>query len=268
MSSIIINESNASHLPGELFKMPSAHPPVWKTVVLASVVAFFTIQGCATLVSSGVKVVPVEDVDQHGINLDRVRSLHQGDREDAVVAVFGEPADKKQSCVLNGVVWRYPIRAWSDMADRREIVPAIHLRIRFDESGTLIDWGFIDSRTKHALPIRETADEAYRWFRSLSQAPSPIPPVIDLNKTLIRGQTTQREVEQALGQWHPDIYCGNGGPVPVVTKMIPESGSVWDWYVDRPSPLFIPPHYLVVSYDKQGALIGWHFEGTYPGGRK
>lgn len=218
--------------------------------------------------TSGVKVVPIEDVDQHGISLDRAQSLHKGDREDTVVAVFGEPADKQRSCVLNGVVWRYPIRAWNDIANSRKIVSAIRLRVRFNASGTLIDWGFIDARAEHALLVREKIEDAYRWFQSLSQAPKPIPPLIDLDKTLIRGKTTQQEVEQLLGQWRPDIYCGNGGPVPVVTKIISESGSVLDWFVDRPSPLFVPPHYLVVSYDKQGILIGWHFEGTYPGGRK
>lgn len=154
------------------------------------------------------------------------------------------------------------------MANRREIVPAIRLRTRFDASGMLIDWGFLDARAEHALPVRETAGDAFHWYQSLSQAPLPIPPFIELDKTLIRGQTTQQEVGQALGQWHPDIFCSNGGPVPLVTRMISESGSVWDWYVDRPSPLFVPPRYLVVSYDKQGALIGWHFEQTYPGGRK
>jgi hypothetical protein len=246
----------------------TAHLPAGKRAIFTLVVAFLFIQCSATPLTSGSKVVPVKEVDQHGISLERARALRQGDEEEAVFAVFGAPADRKESCMPNNVVWRYPIRAWNDMANSRKIVPAIRLRTVFDTSGTLIDWRFFDSRAELVLPIVETADDAYRWFQSLSQAPSPIPPLIDLNKTLIRGQTTQQGVEQVLSQWHPDIHCGNGGPVPVVTKTIVESGSVWDWFVDRPSPLFVPPHYLVVSYDKQGALIGWHFEQTYPGGRK
>jgi hypothetical protein len=55
--------------------------------------------------------------------------------------------------------------------------------------------------------------------------------------------------------------------VPVVSKRTTDSGSVWDWYADRPSPLFVPPHYLVASFDDRDALIAWHFEQTYPGGR-
>lgn len=248
--------------------MLSAHLGVCKFTVRALVLTSLLIQGCALLLSSSIKTVPVEEADQHGISLDRVRSLKPGDTAEHVIAVLGEPADRQRSCVLDGVIWRYPIRAWSDIASRREIVPAILLRISFDKSGILIDWGFVDSVNGHSLTIKETASNAHQWFQSLSQAPPPIPPYIDLNKTLIRGQTTRQEVEKLLGQWHPDLYCGNGGPAPLFNNVITENGSVWNWYVDRPSPLFVPPRYLVVSYDKHGSLTGWHFETTYPGGRK
>lgn len=223
------------------------------------------VQGCA--LASHVPVVSVEDLDQDGIALDRVRTLQQGAGEGAVVAVLGLPADKESSCVLDGVVWRYPIRAWSDMANRREVVMAPRLRTRFDASGTLTEWGFVDARGERPLRIRESTQDAYRWFRLVSHAPAPTPPLVDLSRTLVPGRTVRQEVEQALGRWHPDLYCGNGGSVPVVSKMTTESGSEWDWYVDRPSPLFIPPHYLVVAFKSDGSLIGWHFEQTYPGGR-
>jgi len=248
--------------------MSSAHPPAGKIAILVSVVVSFVIQGCAIFLSSSVKAVQVEEADQLAISLDRARSLRPGNGAELVVSVFGEPADRQRSCVLDGIVWRYPIRAWNDMAKRPEVVPAVRLRTSFDGSGILIDWGFVDSLNGRPLAVRETTDDVYRWFQALSQAPPPIPPCINLNKTLIRGQTTQQEVERALGQWHPDLYCGNGGPVPLVNKTITASGSVWDWYVDRPSPLFVPPYYLVAAFDKQGSLIGWHFEATYPGGRK
>jgi hypothetical protein len=248
-------------------KMSSAHPPIWKSVALASVVSFVN-QGCGILLWSSVKPVPVEEVDAHGISLTRTQKLRRGDRAESVVVVLGEPADRRPSCVPGEVVWRYPIRAWNDMANRREIVPAVLLRISFDGSGTLADWGFVDSFTGRPLAVRETSDDASRWFQTLSHAPPPIPPRVELDKTLIRGQTTQLDVEQMLGEWQPHFYCGGGGPVPVAKKTGTDSGSVWDWYVDRPSPLFIPPYYLVASFDDAGALIVWHFEQTYPGGRK
>jgi hypothetical protein len=154
------------------------------------------------------------------------------------------------------------------MTSRRAIVPAVLLRVQFGGSGTLTDWGFIDSATGRALPVLETSDDAFRWFESLSQAPPPIPPRIVLAEILIRGHTRQIDVERLLGQWRPDLHCGNGGPAPVVRMTRVGSASVWDWYVDRPSPLFIPPRYLVASFDDTDALIAWHFEQTYPGGRK
>jgi hypothetical protein len=154
------------------------------------------------------------------------------------------------------------------VANSREIVPAVLLRVRFDGSDTLADWGFVESRTLLSLPVLETPDEASRWFLSLSQSPPPIPPRVVLDEVLIRGRTTQDDVERILGQWQPDIGCGNGGAVPVARKMKVDSGSVWDWYADRPSPLFVAPRYLVATFDDAGALIGWHFEQTYPGGKK
>jgi len=244
-----------------------SYSKVCKSSVFTLILACFLTQGCAIFLSSRIKPVPVAEADQHGISLDRVRSLNAGDRAGLVIAILGEPADRQRSCVLDGVAWRYPIRAWNGIANSREIVPAILLRQSFDESGTLTDWEFVDSQTERSMPVQETAKKAYSWFQSLSQAPSPIPPFIDLNKTLIRGQTTQQEVEQSLGQWRPDLNCGNGGPAPRVKKVIAESGSVWDWYVDRPSPLFIPPRYFIVAFDKHGFLFSYHFEATYPGGR-
>lgn len=246
--------------------MMSAQAPIWKFVLLATLACFF-IHGCGILFWSNTKPVPVEEVDAHGISLTRAHKLKRGDGAESVVALFGEPADRLQSVVPGTVVWRYPIRAWNDMANSREIVPATLLRVSFDESGTLIDWGFLDSFTGRPLAIRETSDDASRWFQSLTKAVPPIPPRVELHKTLIRGQTTQLQVERMLGQWRPDFY-GNGGPVPVVKKTTTDSGSVWYWYVDRPSPLFVPPHYLVVSFDDTGVLAVWHLEQTYPGGRK
>ncbi len=248
-------------------KMTWVHPLTRESAVLASLVCF-GMQGCGAFFSSTVRPVPVEVVDGHGISLTRARELKRGERADSVVLVLGEPADRRPSCVPGEVEWRYPIRAWNDMANRRDIVPAVLLRIHFDELSILTDWGFVDPRTGRSLPVVETSADASRWFRSLSSAPPPIPPQIKLDETLIRGRTTQLDVERILGQWHPDLHCGSGGPVPVVRKTKADSGSVWDWYVDRPSPLFVPPGYLVASFDDTGALIIWHFEQTYPGGRE
>jgi hypothetical protein len=229
--------------------------------------AGMVMHGCG-IFTPGVGPVPVQAVDAHGISLDRARSLRHGDRAESVIAVLGEPADRPRSCVPGEVIWRYPIRAWNDKVTTREIVPAVLLRIRFDGSGVLTDWGFVEPSTGRPLAVQDTVDEASRWFQSLSAAPPPRPPRIALHEVLIPGRTTQQEVERAFGRWRPDLFCGQGGAVPVVKKSAVDSGSVWDWYVDRPSSLFIPPYYLIVTLSDTGIFIVWHVEGTYPGGRK
>jgi hypothetical protein len=217
---------------------------------------------------SSVPRVPARQVDAYGIDLDRARSLAPGVRAESVVAILGEPTDRQRSCVPGQIEWRYAIRAWNDAVQQRRVVPAAILRVTFDHADTLTDWAFVDPFTGRSLPILETQDEAARWYRALAHAPPPRPPRIVLRETLVRGQATQRDVQRELGQWQPDIYCSRGGPVPVVRKETTDSGSVWDWFADRPSPLFIPPWYLVASFDTTGRLIVWHIEQTYPGGRK
>jgi len=249
-------------------RMESPSPSIRKSVVLASVMCF-AIQGCGVPFWFGVKPVSVAEVDAHGASLAQLQELRHGDRASSVLDILGPPADRRQSCVPDEVIWRYPIRAWNDIANTREVVPAVLLRVSFDGLGMLTDWGFFDSFTGRPLAVRETANDAFHWFESLSNAPHPTPPRVELDKTLIRGQSTWLDVERILGQWQPDLHCGLGGLVPIVKKARIDSGFVWDWYVDRPSPLFVPPHYLVVTVDSKGtALIVLHLEQTYPGGRK
>lgn len=241
--------------------------PNWKLIALATA-ATLASQGCGSARSPSVRPVPVAGIDQQGASLDRARQLVRGTGETAVMFELGQPADRVPSCLPGEVVWRYPIRAWSAMAVSRKIVPAVFLRMTFDPAGTLTDWRFVDPLTGRQLPVVEEPAEAARWFESLSRSPAPIPPRIELQETLVRGRTTQHDVEGTLGRWQPDLHCGNGGAAPLVRKENTDSGAVWDWYADRPSPLFIPPHYLVASFAQAGTLIVWHFEQTYPGGRK
>jgi len=154
------------------------------------------------------------------------------------------------------------------MANRGEIVPAAILRASFDSAGLLKDWAFADSSTGRELPVQESSDEAEHWFQSLSGAHAPIPPRIKLEERLVPGRTTQSEAESILGQWHPDLLCSYGGLAPVLRRSQAARGTVLEWYVDRPSPLFIPPWYLIATFDRAGTLAVWHLQQTYPGGRK
>ena len=178
--------------------------------------------------------------------------------------VLDEPADRRPSCIPGRIVWRYPIRAWNNRADVG-VAPAALLRIVFDNNGFVKEWNFVDPISMQPLPIRESTEEASRWFKQISKRP-PMPPRIVIDRSITKGQSTMEDIERIFGQWQPDLSCGSGGVVPIVRKSRSESDVVWEYYVDRPSPLFIPPHYLVADFDTTGVLQGWHFEGTYPGG--
>jgi hypothetical protein len=134
--------------------MESPFSSVRRSGVLASVVCF-AIQGCTIPFWSGVKPVPVAEVDAHGASLTRLQELKRGDSAAVVADILGDPADQRPSCVPGEVVWRYPIRAWNDMANTREIVPAVRLRVSFDELGMLTDWGFCDSVTGRRAARRD-----------------------------------------------------------------------------------------------------------------
>jgi hypothetical protein len=238
----------------------------------ARTLAALAVLGCAPLLPAcvpllwrGVAPVPIAELDRHGRSLDLAQALRPGDGPERVLAVLGEPSDRRPS-LLGETVWRYAIRAWSDIAEQRTIVPAARLRLSFDASALLDDWWFVDAQGVR-LPVRESPAEADRWYRSLARAPRPTPPRVVLEETLVRGRTTQAEVERELGRWHPDLR-ETGGPVTLFQERAAASGEIWDWYVDRPSPLFVPPRYLIASFDRGGTLMGWHFQSTYPGGRE
>jgi hypothetical protein len=240
--------------------------PARALAALAALGCASWLPACEVLRSRGLAPVPIAELDRHGRSLDLARTLRPGDAPERVLAILGEPSDRRAG-LLGETVWRYPVRAWSDIAEQRTIVPAARLRMRFDAEAKLDDWEFVDADGGR-LPIRESPEEAERWFRSLALAPQPIPPRVVLEETLVRGRTTQAEVERSLGRWHPDLLRGCGGPVTLYEERAADSGAIWDWYVDRPSPLLVPPRYLVVTLARDGTLAAWHFEATYPGGSK
>jgi hypothetical protein len=233
-----------------------------------AIAATLGFHGCAPLILDYVHPVPVAEIDANGVRLTQARRLVRGNSAQVVMGVLGAPADQQTSCVPGEIAWRYPIRAWNDMANSGNIIHAPLLRATFDQAGLLTDWRFVDSVTARSLPVQESLDEAERWFQTLASAPPPTPPHITLGKRLIPGRTTMNDTESLLGQWHPDLLCGAGGLAPVLRETKTASGTVMEWYVDRPSPLFIPPSYLIATFEQAGTLIGWHFRQTYPGGRE
>ncbi len=221
--------------------------------------------GSAISSCSGTKFVAVPDLDRHGVALSQVRKIRSGNTEDDLLRILGEPADRCRSCVPGRIVWRYPIRAWNDRASGGGVVRAALLRITFNHQGVVKEWGFVDPVTNQPLPVRENLEAASQWFKGISQRP-PTPPRIVIESSIAKGQTRMIDVERVFGQWQPYLGCGSGGAVPIVRKSRSDSEVAWEYYVDRPSPLFIPPNYLIADFDSNGVLQSWRFEQTYPGG--
>jgi len=220
--------------------------------------------GCAIPFFSTGMLVAVPEIDRHAVSLLQVQKIAKGNTEDDLLHVLGEPADRRPSCIPGRIVWRYPIRAWNNRTDGG-VVPAALLRITFDDQGVVKDWGFVDPISMQPLPVQESPEVASRWFKRISQSP-PTPPRIVIERSITKGQSTMVDIERVFGQWQPKLGCGSGGAVPIVRKLRSDSEVVWEYYVDRPSPLFIPPHYLIADFDMNGVLQVWWFEGTYPGG--
>lgn len=154
------------------------------------------------------------------------------------------------------------------MSKTRRVVPAGLLRMRFDNAGLLVDWHFVDPANGASIPIQDTQAQAERWFDLLVSSPGPVPPRIRVRQQLIPGSTTLNEAIAVFGSWHPDFHCDSEGPVPLYRKVQNDFGTVLEWYVDRPSHLFIPPMYLVATFDRSGGLLACHLQQTYPGGLK
>lgn len=116
----------------------------------------------------------------------------------------------------------------------------------------MTDWYFRDPRSHTRLPVRESLADAQRFLSSICRQPVP---EIDLQAGLKRKQSTKRDVASLL--------------VPVLDKgwrrahareEASTAGLAWEYYVDRPSPVFIPPFYVVVSI-QNGSVKAIYPEG-------
>jgi hypothetical protein len=225
--------------------------------------------GCAFL-SGGVRPVDVPALDRGGTSLAALRGLPAGTPAAELIRLLGEPADRVRACgPSREVVWRYPIRAWNDRVSQApRVVPAPLLRIELDDRGLIRDWRFVHPVSGEPLPLDRREEDERAWFAGLSEAPGPRPPLIALADLLRPGRAGGPAVEALRAAWQPDLLCSRGGPVPVARRPTTAGGEAWEVFVDRPSPFFVPPHYLLASFDDGGRLIVWHFEQTYPGSRK
>ena len=156
----------------------------------------------------------------------------------ALFQLLGEPTDRQPTG--SGWIWVYPIR--TDFGGLVPgLVPATVLRLVFDGSDVLADWYFLNPRTGDTLPVHE----------SLLEARAQLAQECGQNQWLVvsdllqRGQTTAQEVDRLL---RPQVSLDSvvfGGHLDLVRKTTGAGGQVWNFFVDRPSPIFIPAFYLV-----------------------
>lgn len=236
-------------------------------VLYVCLLGVLLLQDCSIPLGRAPRVVPVPLLDRNGISLEHLGKLTPGLSDQAdFLRLLGEPASRTRGNFPGDTIWLYPIRAWNTRG-RTGVVPAALLRIRFDRSGVVQEWHFRDPDTGDVLPVRRTLSRDTRWFHDL--APPPMPPYIDLGRILRIGESTIADIARELEIWQPRVYLGSGydGDLPVVRKQTTRRGGIWEYYVDRPSPLFIPPHYLIVSFHRSGILRAYWFQTTYPGGK-
>lgn len=195
-----------------------------------------TLLGVAILVSTAVACspspsVPVPELDSQIIDIAGIA----GNTSTDVLHRLGEPSARR---VVGGEVgWEYAIRSLNSRGALRR--RAGDLRIEFSDSGVVSDWYFLDPRTSVRLPITETLAGARQYLARICRQPIA---EVDLEAGIRRGRTTTSEIVALLE------------PVARYTRRketATTSGIAWDYDVDRPSPVFIPPFYVEVHFGGQ-----------------
>lgn len=193
-------------------------------------------------------VVPLPEVDRLLLDTGGLTGTSSAAE---VRARLGEPPFTHRTPI--SVDWFYPIRSDAE----RMGIPAVVLKVWLDDAGRLDDWRFLHAVTGTLLPVRETLAEADAWFARLCNPPRRI----ELAGVLRKGAPEQEAVTGM--RWFPELAPTFLGKV-LVRREREGSRETLVFYADRPSPLYVPPYYLVVKF----GLIGerrtyWWFQGTW-----
>jgi hypothetical protein len=172
-----------------------------------------------------------------------------------VVRLLGAPASEEgapNTIPSGSVLWSYPIRAFAPVAG---LVPAAILRIEIDAAGHVSDWYFLDAHGRNRLPIRETLSAARRFLASVCHQPVS---EVDLETAIRPGRTLKSDIIQLLtpvAEWSMTKE-------PYLHETTSTAGrTVLDYFVDRPSPVFIPPFYQKITIGPSGYVSLAYPEG-------
>jgi hypothetical protein len=111
---------------------------------------------------------PLPTVDSYTLDVDPIR-LREHSKAD-VARTLGEAPFVLDTSL--GTEWFYPVRDIYNTSGRA--VPAPMLKVWFDASLRVADWGFFHPMSQKPLDIREGAEEAERWYNSVCNPPAKI----------------------------------------------------------------------------------------------
>jgi len=209
---------------------------------------------------SGYRPPYVQELDPYVVNLEDIQCTSS--KED-VSAILGQPPfvhDTFGNGRLQYTAWRYPIRNIAAVAlpagerAQRQVIPAVELRIWLDESGAVTKWGFYHPIEHSPMQIRESIEEADSRLKKLCKPPKRI----ELAELLRQG-ATREDVLKGM-HWFEGLVS-EGLEWSQVRTLREGQQEILIYYADHPSPLYVPPYYVEVTYYGKGEVgTRWHFE--------
>jgi hypothetical protein len=208
----------------------------------------------------------IPELDDYAINLE---GIQRTSGQEDVRAILGEPPfvhELHGEGKLVWTTWRYPIRRIDAVPlpngakAQRQVIPAAELKIWLDTSGRVDKWGFFHPKTNSPMEIRERIKQVDAWFGKMRYPPKRI----ELAEVLKRG-TWKDDVLKGMYLFE-GMLVSKDVERSQVRFSREEEREVLTYYADHPSPLYVPPFFVVVTFYVMGGLrTGWHFESVYGG---
>lgn len=214
------------------------------------------------VIGSGYQPPYVPELDNYIINLE---GIERSSSPEDVRAILGEPPfviETHGVGELQWTAWWYPIRSIATVPlpagakAQRQVIPAAELRVQLDTSGRVEAWGFYHPIINSPIWIRENMDQAGSRLANACNQPK----WIEFAKVLKQG-TLKEEVLNGM-RWFEGLLVSTEFERSQVRVSPDGQKETLIYYTDHPSPLYVPPSYVVVTFYSKGNLgTRWHFEG-------
>ena len=214
------------------------------------------------VIDSGYRPPYVPELDNYIINLEGIQRTSS---QEDVRAILGEPPFVHEiygDLDLQWTRWWYPIRSIGvaplppGAKAQRQVIPAAELRVRLDASGRVEAWGFYHPISNSPIWIRESMEQTSSRLAKACNRPK----WIELGKALRQG-TPKEEVLDGM-RWFGGLLVSTEFERSQVRVSQDGQKEMLIYYTDHPSPLYVPPSYVVVTFYAKGNLgTHLHFEG-------